>query len=55
MIECIKATHFLLQCGYSKKETQKLLDKRRVRQGSKIIQKKDFLEKEAYNRRVFDD
>ncbi|MDY5184888.1 pseudouridine synthase [Helicobacter trogontum] len=45
VIECIKATHFLLQYGYSKKETQKLLDKRRVRQGSKIIQKKDFLEK----------
>ncbi len=39
----IKATHFLLQCGYSKKETQKLLDKRRVQQGNTIIQKSDIL------------
>ncbi len=41
----IKATHFLLQSGYSKKDTQKLLDRRRIRQDSKIIQKRDFLEK----------
>ncbi|WP_285818482.1 pseudouridine synthase [Helicobacter bilis] len=43
--ERIKATHFLLQNGYSKKDTQKLLDKNRIRQDSKIIHKKDFLEK----------
>lgn len=43
--ERIKATHFLLQNGYSKKDTQKLLDKNRIKQDSKIIHKKDFLEK----------
>ena len=43
--ERIKATHFLLQNGYSKKDTQKLLDKNRIKQDSRIIHKKDFLEK----------
>ena len=43
--ERIKATHFLLQNGYSKKDTQKLLDKNRIKQDSRIICKKDFLEK----------
>ena len=43
--ERIKATHFLLQNGYSKKDTQKLLDKNRIKQNSIIIHKKDFLEK----------
>lgn len=39
----IKATHFLLQCGYSKQDTQRLLDKKRVRQDNKVIQKSDML------------
>ena len=39
----IKATHFLLQCGYSKQATQKLLDKKRVRQNNTIIKKSDIL------------
>lgn len=39
----IKATHFLLQCGYSKQATQKLLDKSRVRQNNAIVKKSDML------------
>lgn len=39
----MKATHFLLKCGYSKQDTQRLLDKKRVRQNNAFLQKGDMI------------